>query len=80
MPNAMIKQCSKERGCAGKTNMGSNYKSYADKLAVKHGKRYGVYRCSHCGGTHATTKIENEHLYYNKLLYVTAWRENKNNA
>jgi hypothetical protein len=64
------RQPSKERGCDGKTNLGRKYKASANKLAAKHGKRYGVYACPHCGGTHLTTKLD--HIdRYEPLLYVT---------
>ena len=39
-------------------------------MSTKHGKRYGVYRCPHCNGTHLTTKIEISELYFEPLLYV----------
>ena len=60
-----------ERGCNGKANLGRSYKKQADRLAKKHNKKYGVYRCPHCKGTHLTTKIENEQKYFDKLLYIT---------
>ncbi len=61
---------SRDRGCAGKTNLGRAYKKQADKLSEKHGKKYGVYSCSYCGGTHLTTKI-NKACMYAKLLYIS---------
>lgn len=61
---------SKERGCDGKTNLGSCYVEQADKLSKKHGKKFGVYCCPHCGGTHLTTKLENMDDYP-ELLHVT---------
>lgn len=67
----MTKQPSKERGCNGKANLGKDYKKSADKLALKHDKQYGVYKCPHCNGTHVTTKLENSHLYAD-FLYVTS--------
>jgi hypothetical protein len=66
----IIRQPSQERGCDGKTNLGSKYKKSANKLAARHSKQYGVYLCPHCGGTHLTTKLENADLY-EPLLYVT---------
>lgn len=70
MSAATTRQPSLERGCTGKINLGRRYQQAADRLAVKHGKRYGVYRCPHCGGAHLTTKLENAELY-EPLLYVT---------
>lgn len=61
---------SKERGCDGKTNLGSQYQKQADRLAKKHGKRFGVYRCPHCSGTHLTTKLEKA-SQYEELLHTT---------
>ena len=52
-----------ERGCYGKADLGRFYVKQADKLASKHGKKYGVYRCPHCGGTHLTTKFEKSKSY-----------------
>lgn len=68
-----MKQPSIERGCQFKAKLGSiDYKSSADKLAAKHGKRYGVYRCPHCNNAHLTTKLDNDSLLkYPPLLYVT---------
>jgi len=66
-----MKECSKERGCQGKTNLGASYERYAEMLALKHGKIYGVYYCPHCGGTHVTTKLH-KHGDYPSLLYVTS--------
>jgi hypothetical protein len=54
----------------GKANLGRRYQQAADRLAAKHSKHYGVYRCPHCGGAHLTTKLENAELY-EPLLYVT---------
>lgn len=65
-----MRRCSIERGCIGKTDLGSNYKAYADSLAVKHKKVYGVYLCPHCGGHHLTTKLFKRSLY-GELLYTT---------
>lgn len=59
-----------ERGCDGKANLGRNYTRAAERLANKHGKTYGVYRCPHCNGAHLTTKLENADEY-EPLLYVT---------
>jgi hypothetical protein len=61
---------STERGCHGKANLGRSYAKQADKLAQKHGKTYGVYRCPHCGGTHLTTKLEKADQYP-PLLHVS---------
>jgi hypothetical protein len=69
-PNLAGSLPSQERGCAGKANLGRSYQRQAARLAAKHGKRYGVYACPHCGGTHLTTKLENAGLYA-PLLYVT---------
>ena len=63
-------QPSKERGCDGKTNLGSKYAEYAERLAAKHGKVYGVYRCPHCGGHHLTTKLHKKDEY-RELVYST---------
>ena len=63
-------ECSKDRGCDGKANLGRTYAKQADKMARRHGKAYGVYRCPHCGGTHLTTKLANA-CRYAALLYVT---------
>ena len=68
-----MKQPSKERGCEGKTNLGSKeirYRDYADRLATLHGKVYGVYKCPHCQGHHLTTKLENRRNY-EPLVYIT---------
>ena len=59
----LVRLPSVERGCNGKTNIGRSYVKQAGKLASKHGKKYGVYRCPHCGGTHLTTKIEKSERY-----------------
>ena len=58
---------SKERGCKGKTNLGRDYVRHADRFSRMHGKRYGVYRCPHCGGT---PKIDKQ-TEYPPFLYVT---------
>lgn len=60
-----------ERGCKGKANLGRHYEKQADRLAKKHAKRYGVYRCPHCHGTHVTTKMEIAAKYFEPLIYVT---------
>ena len=65
-----IRQPSQERGCSGKANLGRRFQANADRLAQRHGKRYGVYRCPHCGGTHLTTKRDNADQYA-PLLHVT---------
>jgi hypothetical protein len=62
---------SRERGCHGKANLGRDYRRSADRLAIRHGKRYGVYQCPHCSGTHLTTKLDKADQYA-PLLYVTA--------
>ena len=62
--------CSKERGCIGKTKMGRNYKLYSERLAKKHGKQYGVYVCPHCGNHHTTTKLGKKDQYPD-LIYIT---------
>lgn len=62
---------SAERGCYGKINLGRNYTRNANRLAAKHGKQFGVYYCPHCGGHHATSKIQNSDLYSVPLLYIT---------
>jgi hypothetical protein len=59
----LVRLPSVERGCNGKTNLGRSYAKQADKLAAKHGKKYGVYRCPHCGGTHLTTKLDKSEVY-----------------
>lgn len=59
-----------ERGCSGKTNLGRSYAKQADNLATKHGKKYGVYHCPHCGGTHLTTKLDKSETYA-PLIYTT---------
>jgi len=59
-----------ERGCSGKANLGRSYEKQADNLAIKHGKKYGVYHCPHCGGTHLTTKLDKLETYA-PLLYTT---------
>lgn len=52
-----------ERGCDGKKNLGRSYAKQTDRLAAKHGKKYGVYRCPHCQGTHLTTKLDQSENY-----------------
>jgi len=59
----LVRLPSVERGCDGKTNLGRSYAKQADRLAAKHGKKYGVYRCPHCSGTHLTTKLEKSDQY-----------------
>ncbi len=66
------RQPSQERGCNGKANLGRKYQKSANKLAERHGKRYGVYLCPHCDGFHLTTKLQNADQY-EPLLYVTPW-------
>ena len=66
----LVRLPSVERGCNGKTNLGRSYAKQADKLAAKHGKKYGVYRCPHCKGTHLTTKLEIAAKYFEPMLYV----------
>lgn len=68
------KECSKERGCDGKVNAGSNLAvaiQWAEKLKTKYGKDYGVYKCPHCGGHHLTTKLYKKDEY-RELLYITS--------
>lgn len=62
---------SEERGCEGKANLGRSFVKSADRLAAKHGKQFGVYKCPHCGGAHITTKLYKADQYA-PLLYVTA--------
>jgi len=62
---------SKERGCQGKTKLGRRYKHEADKLSAKWKKRYGVYRCPHCGDAHLTTKFRKSAEYQTEMLYTT---------
>jgi hypothetical protein len=64
------KKPSFRRGCLNKTNLGRHYAMKAERIARKHGKRYGVYRCPHCQGTHLTTKLEKAGKYP-ALLHVT---------
>lgn len=70
IPQKAMQRPSKERGCTGKANLGSGYKHQAESFALKHGKKYAVYRCPHCGGTHMTTKLSNIEQYRSPL-YVT---------
>ena len=70
------KQCSKERGCTGKVNLGRKYEAQAIKLSKKHGKDYGVYRCPHCGGAHLTTKLDKREGYA-PLLFEVIFKEIK---
>lgn len=66
-----MKKHSLERGCREKIRLGNDRYAYnADRMAKKHGKRYGVYRCQYCGSTHLTTKLENADQY-EPLLYIT---------
>ena len=67
---ADLKIPSRERGCNNKINLGRKFETQADRLAAKHGKKYGVYSCPHCGGYHVTTKLQNADLYPS-LVYVT---------
>lgn len=66
----IVRLPSVERGCTGKANMGRNYAKQAERMSAKHGKRYGVYRCPHCQGTHLTTKLDAAERYSEPLLYV----------
>jgi len=59
------------RGCLGKANLGRNFVRQADRLGRKRNKRYGVYRCPHCGGAHLTTKLDKQDQYMFPLLYIT---------
>lgn len=70
-PEAGKKDPSEARGCTGKLILLEDYKAHAEKLSKLHGKRYGVYTCPHCKGTHLTTKLENAGDYIKPLLYVT---------
>jgi hypothetical protein len=67
---SLTREPSLERGCQGKSNLGRLYFEQADRLALKHKKQFGVYRCPHCGGTHLTTKLENRDNYA-PLLHIT---------
>ena len=60
---------SEERGCTGKIDLGRKYEKQADRMARKHGKRFGVYRCPHCQGVHLTTKLDRAGEY-EPLLYL----------
>jgi len=64
------KECSNERGCEGKINLGTNYKAQADRLARKNNKQFAVYNCPHCKGTHLTTNIVDQDKYPT-VLYIT---------
>jgi hypothetical protein len=66
----LVRLPSVERGCDGKTNLGRSYAKQADRLAAKHGKKYGVYRCPHCDGTHLTTKLDKSETYA-PLIHVS---------
>jgi hypothetical protein len=66
----LVRLPSVERGCDGKTNLGRSYAKQADKLAAKHGKKYGVYHCPHCAGTHLTTKLDQSENYA-PLIHVS---------
>ena len=59
-----------ERGCTKKINIGRCYVTHSERLAYKHGKRFGVYHCPHCGGYHMTSKVEGSEVY-GGLLYIT---------
>ena len=72
--NASSRQPSAARGCLGKANLGSDYVDYVNSLTERYGKVYGIYACPHCGGTHATTKLENAGNYA-ELLYVSKLKE-----
>lgn len=69
-----MKQCTKERGCGKKMNLGRRFKKQADRLSQRHGKQYGVYSCPHCEGTHLTTKLEKKEQYP-ELLYITGTKK-----
>ena len=74
-----MKECSKERGCQGKANLGSNFAQavhYAEKLTLKHGKSYGIYICPHCGGHHLTTKLHKKDEY-RELVHCTSNAKNE---
>ena len=73
MDKQLTKECSKQRGCKGKTNLGRNSATaiqYAERLKTKHGKDYGVYKCPHCGGHHLTTKLHKKDEY-RELVHIT---------
>lgn len=74
-----MKECSKERGCHGKANVGSNVIEaiqWVERLKTKHGKDYGVYECPHCGGHHLTTKLHKKEEY-GELVYCTSNDQNE---
>jgi len=67
--SAIVRLPSLERGCKDKIKLGhKGYARNAERMAKKHGKRYAVYLCPHCGSTHLTTRLDKE--YATKLLYV----------
>ena len=68
--NVTFRSPSLERGCKGKIKLGRNYEKRADKLSTKHGKRYGVYNCPHCGGYHLTTKLDKV-CQYAQILHIS---------
>ena len=59
-----------ERGCQGKADLGRSFVRQSERISRKRNKRYGVYRCPHCGGTHLTTKLE-KRGQYPPLLHIT---------
>ena len=65
-----MRQPSKERGCDGKMKLGKNPFKKARKMAIKHGKKYGVYNCRYCLGQHLTTKLKTKDEYA-PLVYIT---------
>lgn len=68
-PTRCLRVPSVERGCRDKIKLGrKGYANAAERMARKHGKRYAVYLCPHCGSTHLTTKLDGE--YSTELLYV----------
>lgn len=63
-----------ERGCKGKAKLGRNKQAAiksAEKLALKYGKRYGLYVCPWCLNHHLTTKPVTVGEYELELVYVT---------
>lgn len=68
---AIVRIPSVERGCRDKIRLGhKGYARNAERMAKKHGKRYVVYLCPHCGSTHLTTRMDGQ--YSTKLLYVSS--------
>jgi hypothetical protein len=61
----LVRLPSVERGCAGKMRMSLSESPHrkAQKLAKKHGKDFGIYRCPHCDCYHLTSKLEKQDQY-----------------